>query len=175
MKDVCKKNKPTVRAEGTGPRMTQRECLLFEWQQTLVERLGRAPCVSCWFVAPETGVGKTWMAHHLAETRSALNTYALDSWPLTHTVQAVRHYITDDCNCGHAGYHRFEEHAPAPTQQAAQPIVLFDMPTGCRLSHRLRRVSPLLTSSHVVVFTDRPPDRATLALREWEVVHLWGM
>jgi hypothetical protein len=156
--------------------MPQHECLLFEWQQTLLERLGRAPCVSCWYVVPETGVGKTWMSHHLTETCGALNTYPLDSCPLTHTVQTVQHYIADDCNCDHAIYHRLEDHPPAPTQHpaSAQHIVVFDMCTGCsRIKHRLLRVSPLLTSSHVVVFTDRPPDHATLALCEWEIVHLW--
>jgi hypothetical protein len=148
--------------------------MLLEWQQKLVERLEERSCVSCWYVVPQTGLGKTWMAHHLSDARGALNTYPLHSWPLLHTVKAVRHYIDDNCSCGDPGYHRFENRPPGePTQPApAHKIVVFDMHAGCMLKHRLFRVSPYLASSHVVVLTNRPPDKATRALRQWEIIHL---
>jgi hypothetical protein len=132
-------------------------------------------CVSCWYVGPKSGLGKTWMAHHLSDACGALNTYSFaDTMTLTNTVQAVKHYVEDNCNCGCAGYHRFESRlAGEPiTQAPTQKIVVFDMHTGCKLTHRLKRVVPYLACCHVVVLTDKPPDKDTLALREWEIVSI---
>jgi hypothetical protein len=150
--------------------------MLFSWQQQLMTRLS-APdlSVSCWYVAPQTGLGKTWMAHHLSDVCGALNTYPFaDTMPLTHTIQAVKHYINDNCSCGNSGFHRFENRLPGePIQQASpQKIVVFDMHTGCKLRHRLKRLCPCLASSHVIVFTDYPPDKETRTLRAWEIVNL---
>ena len=132
-------------------------------------------CVSCWYVAPQTALGKTWMAHYLSDACGALNTYPFaDSLPLTHTIQAVKHYLHDNCSCGNSGNHQFENRLPGEpiTQAPTQKIVVFDTHTGCKLRHRLKRLCPWLTFSHVIVFTDKSPDKETLALRDWEIVNL---
>jgi hypothetical protein len=149
--------------------------MLFAWQQELMERLGGPDPISCWYVAPKSGLGKTWMAHHLGDAHGALNTYPLDAWPLVKIVQAVKHYVEDGCSCGCAGYHRFMLAGDVRPGGDARKIVVFDMDAGCRLAHRLKRVVPYLAGCHVVVLTDRPPDRATLALREWEIVPVEGL
>jgi hypothetical protein len=149
--------------------------MLFGWQEELMERLVGACPISCWYVAPKSGLGKTWMAHHLSDAHGALNTYPLDAWPLAKTVQAVRHYVDDSCGCGCAGYHRFMLAGDMKPAGDSRKIVVFDTPAGCRLAHRLKRVMTYLAGCHVVVLTDRRPDKATLALREWEIVGVEGL
>ena len=152
------------------------KAMLLSWQQQLMNRLIEADsCVSCWYVAPQTGIGKTWMTHYLGDTRGSLNTYPLNLIPITHTIKAVKHYVQDNCNCGNSDNHRFENRrASEPITQTpnTQKIVVFDIHTGCRLKNTMKRMCPCLTSSHVIVFTDNPPDKDTLTLRDWEIVKL---
>jgi hypothetical protein len=151
--------------------------ILFAWQQELMERLTASvpDPISCWYVAPKSGLGKTWMTHHLGDAHGALNTYPLDAWPLAKTVQAVRHYVEDGCSCGCAGYHRFALPGDVKPAGDARKTVVFDMHAGRMLALRLQRVVPFLAGCHVVVLADRPPDKATLALREWEIVPVEGL
>ena len=130
--------------------------VLLPWQQHLMKCLTDADeVISYWYIAPQhADFGKTWMAHYLGDTCGALNTYPFaDTMPLTHTIQAVKHYLHNSC-----------------TQAPTQKILVFDMHTGCRLRHRLKRLGPCLSAAHVLVFTDEAPDKDTLALRDWEIV-----